>query len=194
MQRVVAVPVNLLDGRLRVAIADPANVHGIDELRVAARLPVDLAVASRDDILAELERRSRQSEVMETQSALDEIEVVDESEDDLEVEDGVSDAPLVRLVNSSSCRPPPTEPATSISSRRRTRCSCDPRRRRARRGAADSEAHGERCHTRLKVLAKLDIAERRKPQDGRISSTLAPSGACSTSASPCCRPSRASRS
>ena len=49
--------------------------------------------------------------------------------------------------------------------------------------------------TRLKVLAKLDIAERRKPQDGRISLERdAPSAGCSTSASRCCRPSRASRS
>ena len=39
--------------------------------------------------------------------------------------------------------------------------------------------------TRLKVLAKLDIAERRKPQDGRISLNAARRrAACSTSASP----------
>jgi type IV pilus assembly protein PilB len=48
--------------------------------------------------------------------------------------------------------------------------------------------------TRLKVLAKLDIAERRKPQDGRISLNAAAAGACSTSASRLCRRSRASRS
>ena len=48
--------------------------------------------------------------------------------------------------------------------------------------------------TRLKVLAKLDIAERRKPQDGRISlERRAPPAACSTSASRRCRRSRASR-
>jgi len=167
--RVVAVPVALTDGRLRVAIADPANIHGIDELRLAARVPIDLAVASREEILAELDRIVRQSEVMETQSALDELEVVDE-DDDLEVEDGVSDAPLVRLVNSiimqaategaSDIHFEPQEDALAV-------------RVRVDGVLFESQRIPKRMSngvtTRLKVLAKLDIAERRKPQDGRMS-------------------------
>ena len=55
----------------------------------------------RDEILAELERYARQNEVIASQSALDEItfEALD-VEEALEQDDGVSDAPLVRLVNS----------------------------------------------------------------------------------------------
>ena len=106
---------------------------------------------------------------METQSALDEIEVVDD-EDDLEVDDGVSDAPLVRLVNSiimqaatdgaSDIHFEPQEDALVV--RVRVDGVLTESQRIPRRMASG-------VTTRLKVLAKLDIAERRKPQDGRIS-------------------------
>ena len=107
---------------------------------------------------------------METQSALDEFEVVDESEDDLEAEDGVSDAPLVRLVNSiimqaatdgaSDIHFEPQEDALLV------RVRVDGVLNEVQR-IPKRMANG--VTTRLKVLAKLDIAERRKPQDGRIS-------------------------
>ena len=170
LQRVVAIPVSRVDNKLRIAVADPANVHGIDELRLATKYQLELGVANREEILAELEKRTRQSEVMETQSALDEFDVIDEDEDDLEVDDGVSDAPLVRLVNSvimqaatdgaSDIHFEPQEDALLVRVRVDgvlTEVQRIPKRM----------ANG--VTTRLKVLAKLDIAERRKPQDGRIS-------------------------
>ena len=171
LQRVVAIPVARVDQRLRIAIADPANIHGIDELRLATRYQIELCVASRDDIMAELEKRTRQSEVMETQSALDEFDVIEEGdEDDLEAEDGVSDAPLVRLVNSvimqaatdgaSDIHFEPQEDALIV------RVRVDGVLNEVQR-IPKRMANG--VTTRLKVLAKLDIAERRKPQDGRIS-------------------------
>jgi len=170
LQRVVAVPVSLRDGRLRVAVADPANIHGIDAIRLGARYPVDLGVASREEILAELERLARQSEVMETQSALDDIEVLDEDEDDLEVDDGVSDAPLVRLVNAIIMQAA-TDGASDIHFEQQeeallVRVRVDGVLNEVQR-IPKRMANG--VTTRLKVLAKLDIAERRKPQDGRIS-------------------------
>ncbi len=169
LQRVVAIPVSRTDDRLRIAVADPGNIHGIDELRLASRYTVDIAVASRDEILAELDRLGRQTELLETQSALDDLEVVEE-DDDLEIEDGVSDAPLVRLVNSvimqaatdgaSDIHFEPQEDALLV------RIRVDGVLLEAQR-IPKRMANG--VTTRLKVLAKLDIAERRKPQDGRIS-------------------------
>jgi type IV pilus assembly protein PilB len=47
LERVVAVPYAYGDGTLRIAVADPANLHGIDELRLATRQPLELGVASR---------------------------------------------------------------------------------------------------------------------------------------------------
>ena len=170
LQRVVAVPVSRTDNRLRVAIADPANIHGIDELRLASKYTVDIGVASREEILAELDRMARRSEAMETQSALDDVEVIDEAdEDDLEAEDGVSDAPLVRLVNSIVM-----QAATDGASDIHFEPQEDSLLVRVRVDGVLSETQripkrmANGVTTRLKVLAKLDIAERRKPQDGRI--------------------------
>jgi type IV pilus assembly protein PilB len=171
LQRVVAVPIGLVDDRLRVAVANPGDIHGIDELRLATRYAIDLCVSSRDDITAEVARLARMSEFNEAQSVLDEIAYVsDEDEEDLEAEDGVSDAPLVRLVNSiimqaagdgaSDIHFEPQEESLMV------RVRVDGVLTEAQR-IPKRMANG--VTTRLKVLSKLDIAERRKPQDGRIS-------------------------
>ena len=171
LKRVTAIPVSLQNGRLLVALADPANILAVDELRLATKHHLDLAIAGRDDIVAELEKLERASEVYDTQAALEEFEVVSEDDgDDLEAEDGVSDAPLVRLVNSIIMQAASDgasdihfEPqGDSLVVRTRVDGVLTEQQRIPKRMAAG-------VTTRLKVLAKLDIAERRKPQDGRIS-------------------------
>src|ERR671925_60225 len=166
LERIVAIPYAIENGYLRVAVADPANLHGIDELRLATRYPLELAVAPRDDVLAEIRRLVRASEAFGARAVLaDEAAAVEEEPeevDDLEAEDGISDAPLVRLVNSVIFQA-------------------------AEDGASDIHFEPQEVQripkrmtpgvtTRLKVLAKLDIAERRKPQDGRISLNAAAAG------------------
>jgi type IV pilus assembly protein PilB len=168
LHRVVAVPVAFDGEKLKVAIADPANILGIDELKLATRHAIELHVANREDILNELDRLAKQTEVTETQSVLDQLEVV-EDEDDLEADDGVSDAPLVRLVNSiimsaagdgaSDIHFEPQDDVLIV--RTRVDGVLSETQRIPKRMAPG-------VTTRLKVLAKLDIAERRKPQDGRI--------------------------
>jgi type IV pilus assembly protein PilB len=181
LERVVAIPYALENGTLRVAVADPQNIHAIDELRLATRYPMELGVASRDDILLEVRRLVRASEAFGARSAmLDEdalIEALEEEADDLEIDDGVSDAPLVRLVNSvifqaaedgaSDIHFEPHEDALVV--RFRVDGVLHEVQRIPKRMAPG-------VTTRLKVLAKLDIAERRKPQDGRISLNAAAAG------------------
>jgi type IV pilus assembly protein PilB len=170
LKRVTAIPVSLRDGRLLVALADPANILAVDELRLATRYHLDLAIAGRDEILVELSRLERSAEVYETQSAIEEFEVIEEDGDDLEAEDGVSDAPLVRLVNSIIMQAASDgasdihfEPqGDSLVVRTRVDGVLTEQQRIPKRMAAG-------VTTRLKVLSKLDIAERRRPQDGRIS-------------------------
>jgi type IV pilus assembly protein PilB len=180
LERVVAIPYALEDGHLRVAVADPQNVHALDELRLATRYPLELAVASREDILAEVRRLVRASEAFGARAALleeDEVVADEPEEDDLEVDDGISDAPLVRLVNSvifqaaedgaSDVHFEPQEDALVV--RFRVDGVLQEVQRVPKRMMAG-------VTTRLKVLAKLDIAERRKPQDGRISLNAAAAG------------------
>jgi type IV pilus assembly protein PilB len=182
LERLVAIPYALDGETLRVAIADPSDLHAIDELRLASRHQLELAVASRDDILAELRRLARQSEAFGARAALAEEEALLEAEeeedaDDLEAEDGISEAPLVRLVNSiifqaaedgaSDVHFEPQEDALLV--RLRIDGVLHEVQRIPKRMMAG-------VTTRLKVLAKLDIAERRKPQDGRISLNAAAAG------------------
>jgi type IV pilus assembly protein PilB len=173
LERVSAIPYAHEDGVLRVAIADPQNLHGIDELRLASDSPVELAVAARDDIVAEVRRLARAAEAFGARALLEETDDDEpeetEAEDDLEVDDGISDAPLVRLVNSlifqaaedgaSDMHFEPNE--TGVVVRFRTDGVLHEVQRIPKRLAPG-------VITRLKVLAKMDIAERRKPQDGRI--------------------------
>ena len=175
LERVSAIPYAYEDGVLRVAIADPQNLHGIDELRLASDSSVELVVAARDDILAEVRRLARAAEAFGARAILeeeddDEEEEDEETEDDLEADDGISDAPLVRLVNSlifqaaedgaSDMHFEPNENGVVV--RFRTDGVLHEVQRIPKRLAPG-------VITRLKVLAKMDIAERRKPQDGRIS-------------------------
>src|SRR3954464_678800 len=181
LERLVAIPYALDGDSLRVAIADPADLHAIDELRLATRHQLELSVAAREDILTELRRLSRASEAFGARAAIAEEEALFEAEqeeaDDLEVEDGISEAPLVRLVTSiifqaaedgaSDVHFEPQEDALAV--RLRIDGVLHEVQRIPKRMMAG-------VTTRLKVLAKLDIAERRKPQDGRISLNAAAAG------------------
>jgi type IV pilus assembly protein PilB len=180
LERIAAIPYAIDNGYLRVAIADPANIQGIDELRLATRYPLELAVSPRDDILVEIRRLVRASEAFGARAILEEEGVAVEEEeelDDLEADDGISDAPLVRLVNSvifqaaedgaSDVHFEPQEDSLVV--RFRIDGVLQEVQRIPKRMTAG-------VTTRLKVLAKLDIAERRKPQDGRISLNAAAAG------------------
>ena len=181
LERVVAIPYALRGDTLLVGVADPANLHGIDELRLATRHPVELGVASREDILTAVRKLVRNSEAFGARVALaedeEDEELVADDQTDLELDDGVSDVPLVRLVNSvlfqaaedgaSDVHFEPQEDSLVV------------------RFRVDGVLHEMQripkrltpgVTTRLKVLAKMDIAERRKPQDGRISLNAAAAG------------------
>src|SRR3954454_4034822 len=172
LERVCAIPFAFDGKTLRVGITEPQNVQGLDELRLATRHSTEFSVAPREDVLTELRRLGRASEALNVALMDDAVAIAgaDIDADDLEVDDGISDAPLVRLVNSlifqaaedgaSDVHFEPQEDVLVV------------------RYRIDGVLHiAERIPvrlasgvtTRLKVLAKLDIAERRKPQDGRIS-------------------------
>jgi type IV pilus assembly protein PilB len=180
LERIVAIPYALKDSVLSIAVSDPGNIQAIDELRIATRYQVEVGVASKDDILTEIRRLQRASEAFGARAAVEEelaLEAEEEESDDLEVDDGISDAPLVRLVNSvifqaaedgaSDVHFEPQEDSLLV--RFRVDGVLHEVQRIPKRMMAG-------VTTRLKVLAKLDIAERRKPQDGRISLNAAAAG------------------
>ncbi|MDX6407664.1 MAG: type pilus assembly protein PilB [Gaiellaceae bacterium] len=180
LERLVAIPYAIEDGTLKVAVGDPGNIQGIDELRLATRYPLDIGVAARDDIFVEIRRLSRASEAFGARAAVEgelTLEEEEEEVDDLEVDDGISDAPLVRLVNSVIFQAA-EDGASDVHFEPQEDCLLV-------RFRVDGVLHEVQripkrmmpgVVTRMKVLAKLDIAERRKPQDGRISLNAAAAG------------------
>jgi type IV pilus assembly protein PilB len=173
LERVRAIPYAIEGDKLLIAVSDPQNVQALDELRLATRYQLEIAVATREDIEVEIRRLSRAAEAFGARAMFDEDEELEEAEDeedDLEADDGISDAPLVRLVNSlifqaaedgaSDMHFEPQKDGIVV--RFRIDGVLHEIQRIPKRMTAG-------VTTRLKVLAKLDIAERRKPQDGRIS-------------------------
>ena len=173
LKRAGAIPYQIAGDVLRIAVADPTDVQAIDELRLATRFTLEIGVALVEEIDLELKRLERASEAWERTALVEEefdLGGEEEDGDDLEADDGISDAPLVQLVNSiilqaaedgaSDIHFDPHDDSLVVRSR------------------VDGILHelqrmpkrlSPGVTTRLKVLAKLDIAERRKPQDGRIS-------------------------
>ena len=173
LERTVAIPYELRQGRLHVALTNPGDVQAIDELRLATRHSLVLAVASGEDIEVQLRQFSRAQEAWQRAALVEEdaLHAPEEpSDEELDADDGVSDAPLVKLVNSiiiqaaddgaSDVHFEPQQEGFIV--RQRVDGVLQEVQRLPRR-------LGPSVLTRLKVLAKLDIAERRRPQDGRIS-------------------------
>src|SRR5262249_23875569 len=143
-----------------------------DELRLVAKQPVELAVAAREEIELELQRLARSSEFSARAALLggEDTPFHEAQEADLDAEDGISETPPIQLVNSIVLQAA-EEGASDI--------HFVPRRdgliARLRLDGVMHEIeripkrHAAGAVTRIKVLAKLDAAEHRKPQDGRIS-------------------------
>ena len=167
-RRHTALPVGYDDGKLLLAMADPANVFAVDDVRLMTGMEVRTVVASRPDVLAAIDRYHRgEMQMGEITSAL---EVPEEREDLSPVAGIVEDAPIVKFVNlliqqavqdrASDIHLEPTERDL------RVRFRID--------GVLHEVMRSPRTITagvtsRLKIMSDIDIAERRIPQDGRLS-------------------------
>jgi type IV pilus assembly protein PilB len=163
-----AMPIGFEDSKLLVAMADPANVFAIDDIRSLTGMDVKPVVATRADIAAAIDRYYR------ADSDLDDISAVldaQEEEDELsKVKEIVEDAPIVKYVNllitqaiqdrASDIHLEPTEHDL------RVRFRIDGVLHEVMRSP---KAIQSGVISRLKIMADINIAERRIPQDGRLS-------------------------
>jgi type IV pilus assembly protein PilB len=166
--RAHAVPYAIDDTRLLVAIADPGDVQAIDELQLATRFDIVFAVAAREDIDQELRNVEHQRDVTRREALEEGEDFSFEEEDD--VEDDESSGPLAKLVNGIIFAAA-EEGASDIHflpqpDGLHVRVRVDGVLREVER-IPRQRAGG--VLTRIKVIAKLDIAEQRRPQDGRVS-------------------------
>jgi type IV pilus assembly protein PilB len=98
-RRHTAMPIGYEDGRLVVAMADPANVFAVDDIRSLTGMDVKAVVATKADVLAAIDRYHRgDAELGDLTSAIDGSFTGDD--DDLDgLQDVTDDAPIVKFVN-----------------------------------------------------------------------------------------------
>jgi type IV pilus assembly protein PilB len=172
LRRYEVLPIGRDGDRLMLAMADPRDVLAIDDVRAAVRMQVRPVVAERNDLLAAIGRFVRSDgELSELTSAI--VEESGSTGTDLvpaASEASEDDAPIVRFVNLLISQAI-TDKASDI--------HIEPAERDMHvRYRIDGVLHEMQrapkniqngVISRLKIMSDIDIAERRKPQDGRMS-------------------------
>jgi type IV pilus assembly protein PilB len=165
------IPINKVGKKLTVAMVDPLNILAIDDISLMTGLQVKTVVATPGDIQKALQEAYGQQTKMD--ELLDDIgQNLDHAEEDvgdLDGELGENDAPIIKLVNLiitqavqggvSDIHVEPFEKELKV-------------RYRADGVLYTAMSPPKRAQaaiaSRLKIMATLDIAEKRLPQDGRI--------------------------
>jgi type IV pilus assembly protein PilB len=168
-RRYRVLPIGFEDSRLVVAMSDPSNVFALDDIRTITGLEVKPVVATAADIDSAI-RRFGQFESSVEEFATEASTAADDGLQDLDkVEAAVEDAPIVKLVNLL---------ITQAVNDRASDIHIEPAEKDIRiRYRIDGVLHEvmrspkniqNGLISRLKVMADINIAERRIPQDGRI--------------------------
>jgi type IV pilus assembly protein PilB len=171
-KRYQAVPVGFgEDGTLLLAMADPTNVLTIDDVAMMTGRRVRVAAASVEDLELLLGRLTRADESIE--DIVDDGQESADAEADMRVEEADSDAPIIKLVHSivaqavqqgaSDIHVNPEEGDTRVQFRvDGVLYPAATVKRRMAMGVV----------SRIKIMADLDISEKRVPQDGRFALTV----------------------
>jgi len=170
-ERYSLMPVAVIDGTLVVAMADPQNVLALDDLRIITNYEIKPAISTKDDIIAAIAEYYKVAEEREEGSFLGTEDLAD---DELaELTDVQSEAPAVKLVNyiiqkavsdrASDIHVEPQE--TDL----RVRFRVDGVLHEVMRSPKSAQ---QAMISRFKIMAELDIADSRRPQDGHCAMTV----------------------
>ncbi|MFU8840174.1 MAG: GspE/PulE family protein [Nitriliruptoraceae bacterium] len=161
------VPIRCIDGVLSLAMADPADVVAVDDVRVAAKVRSVQRFAAAASDVERLRRRAYRADAQ--QDAIQEAAI----EEEAELDEPSPDQPVIRLVTSLL-----EDAVTSRASDIHVEPHKAGVRVRLRVDGVLREAMelprplGRQMTSRLKIMGALDIAERRLPQDGRATATV----------------------
>ncbi len=164
------IPIGRNNGSIVLAMADPLNVFAVDDVRIVTGCEVETAIASESEIDEAIAGYYGKQSIEKLVEDLREITASDVAEAGPDqFREVVSDAPVVKLVNSLLTQAV-INGASDIHVEPREK---DLRIRYRIDGALmDINKFNKRVHapviSRLKIMANLDIAEKRLPQDGRI--------------------------
>jgi len=174
VQKYQLVPVNRAGATLIVAVSDPSNLFAIEDIKFMTNYNVEVVVASEGDIKAAIDKNYDQSaSLADVMSDLDveDLEVIGDEEDvDVgSLERATEDAPVVKMVNAI---------LQDAIKKKASDIHIEPYEKLFRvRYRIDGVLYEmmkpplklkNAITSRIKIMAELDIAERRLPQDGRI--------------------------
>jgi len=171
-RRYEALPVAFADERtLLVAMADPANVRAVDDLAVMTGYEIRPAVASAEDIASVVSRLTQLDDAVD--AAVESAEEEDGPTEVVDLRESADDAPVIKLVNQIIAQAV-DRGASDVhlepdGTQLRVRFRID--------GVLIETANVPKrmvagVVSRVKIMADLDIAERRLPQDGRVGLTI----------------------
>jgi type IV pilus assembly protein PilB len=193
MQKHRVLPLMKRGKRLFLAVADPTNLHALDEIRFQTSMSIEFVVVEDSKLQLAVSKAIEQAEAVMPSLTDDDfdLENLDVSGDedpsaDSQGRDDVEDAPIVRFVNkilldaikkgASDIHFEPYEKMFRI----RTRLDGV-----LKEVALPPVQLAVKIVARLKVMSRLDIAERRVPQDGRIKMRLSKNRAIDFRVSTC---------
>ncbi len=167
-RRYRALPIGERDGKLLVAMSDPANVYALDDIRTITSRDVQPLVATAADVERAIQKYAGLDNQVE---ALASVAADSADAEDEHMQAALEDAPIVKLVNAIM---------TQAVGDRASDVHIEPAEKNVRiRFRVDGVLHEPMppapksiqggLISRLKVMAELNIAEKRVPQDGRIS-------------------------
>jgi type IV pilus assembly protein PilB len=168
-RRYRAIPIGERDGRLLVAMSDPANVYALDDIRTITGREVQPVVATANDVEQAIQKFAGMDSQVEAMASIAAEAADGDTPENLE--EALEDAPIVKLVNAIM---------TQAVGDRASDVHLEPAEHNVRiRFRVDGVLHEPMppapkniqggLISRLKVMADLNIAEKRVPQDGRIS-------------------------
>jgi type IV pilus assembly protein PilB len=173
-KRYQAVPVAFADKRtLLVAMADPSNVLAVDDIAIMTGYEVRVAVAPPEDIAAQISRLDRLEDVVaDSDGQVDQLEEGGVAEV-VDLHETAEDEPVIKLVN---------QIVAQAVEQRASDVHLAPDGRELRvRFRVDGVLHDVTTVprrmaggvvSRVKIMAELNIAEKRLPQDGRVGLTV----------------------
>ena len=170
------IPVQKAGQTLVVAFADPSNIFVRDDLRFISKMKIHVVVATENAVASAIDRYYSSAEftkMMDSSSVLqgnEEIEVAQtQNNDAIEVDLGDESGPIPKFVNAI---------LLDAISRRASDIHFEPYEKRLRvrlridgnmvETTSQPSTSAPAICSRIKIMAKLDIAEKRRPQDGRI--------------------------
>lgn len=169
----MAIPIKLEKNRLTVAMVDPLDMIAKDDIRIITGIELDIVISAQQDIARAInryydasERAEKAVEDFRSQSGF--------TEEDTEEEDAdVVNSPMVRLVNTIITQAVKSK-ASDIhiepyEKHLRIRYRVDGELREVMTPAKSTHSA---IVTRIKIMGKLNISEKRLPQDGRVETVI----------------------